>query len=100
MKFFKTHLSLIIPLIFMMFAFEFILFLNATLRYYEEKLNKDYNIILISSIKLDENILKTQISNISSLQILNPKDLIDRLKSDISDKNLKVLQNSLPFFIV
>ncbi|HEG8209561.1 TPA: ABC transporter permease, partial [Campylobacter coli] len=29
MKFFKTHLSLILPLLFMMFAFEFILLTNA-----------------------------------------------------------------------
>ncbi|ELZ1689473.1 cell division protein FtsX, partial [Campylobacter jejuni] len=36
MKFFKTHLSLILPLLFMMFAFEFILVTNATLKHYEE----------------------------------------------------------------
>lgn len=32
------------------------------------------------------------------MEPLDPKDLIDRLKNDISDKNLKVLRDSLPKF--
>lgn len=98
MKFFKTHLSLILPLLFMMFAFEFILLTNATLRHYEELVNKDYNIIVASSAELDKNVIKTKLSSFSSLEPLDPKDLIDRLKNDISDKNLKVLRDSLPKF--
>ncbi|MBZ7955697.1 FtsX-like permease family protein [Campylobacter molothri] len=98
MKFFRTHLSLILPLLFMMFAFEFILLTNSTLKYYEELANKDYNIIVVSSNELDKNIIKTKISSFSSLEILDPKNLIERLKNDISDKNLKALKNSLPKF--
>ncbi len=52
MKFFKTHLSLILPLLFMMFAFEFILVTNATLKHYEELVNKDYNIIVVRKLNL------------------------------------------------
>lgn len=89
MKFFKTHLSLILPLLFMMFAFEFILLTNATLRHYEELVNKDYNIIVASSAELDKNVIKTKLSSFSSLEPLDPKDLIDRLKNDISDKKFK-----------
>ena len=98
MKFFKTHISLILPLLFMMFAFEFILLTNSTLNYYEKLVNKDYNIIITSTSNLDENIIKTKISSFVSFEILDPKDLIERLKKDISDKNLKILRNSLPKF--
>ncbi|MBM0636607.1 ABC transporter permease [Campylobacter sp. VicNov18] len=98
MKFFKTHLSLILPLLFMMFAFEFILITNATLKHYEELANKDYNIIIVSKIELDQNILKSKIPFFSKLESLDPKNLIERLKNDISEKNLKVLKDSLPKF--
>lgn len=98
MKLFKTHFSLILPLLFMMFAFEFILLTHSTLNHYEELASKDYNIIVTSSSKLDENLIKTKVSSFVSLEILDPKDLIERLKKDISDKNLKVLKDSLPTF--
>lgn len=98
MKFFRTHLSLILPLLFMMFAFEFILFSNATLKHYEKIVNKDYNIIVTSSVSLDENTLKTKLNSFVSFELLDPKNLIERLKNDISDKNLKLLRDSLPKF--
>ncbi|EOV9223947.1 ABC transporter permease, partial [Campylobacter upsaliensis] len=75
MKFFRTHLSLILPLLFMMFAFEFILFSNATLKHYEKIVNKDYNIIVTSSVSLDENTLKTKLNSFVSFELLDPKNL-------------------------
>ncbi|AXP08260.1 FtsX-like permease family protein [Campylobacter hepaticus] len=98
MKFFKTHLSLILPLLFMMFAFEFILITNAALKHYEEIISKDYNIIVVSKIELDQNVLKSKIPFFAKLELLDPKHLIERLKNDISEKNLKVLQDSIPKF--
>jgi len=98
MKFFRTHISLILPLLFMMFAFELILLTNSTLKHYEELVNKDYNIIITSSSDLDENLIKAQIPSFVSSQLLDPKDLIQRLQKDLSDKNLKILKNSLPKF--
>ncbi len=98
MKFFKTHISLILPLLFMMFAFEFILLINSTLNHHEELVSKDYNIIVTSTANLDENIIKTKVSSFVSLELLDPKDLIERLKKDISDKNLNLLRASLPKF--
>lgn len=98
MKFFKTHLSLILSLLFMMFAFEFILITNATLNHYRELANKDYNIIITSTINLDAKALKEKISALTGLEPLDPKELIERLRSDISDKNLQVLKNSLSKF--
>ena len=98
MRFFRTHLSLILPLLFMMFAFEFMIIINSTLNEYEKNLSKDYNIIVASSNELNKNIIKTQIPSLVSLKLLDPKDLIERLKNDISDKNLRLLRESLPKF--
>lgn len=98
MKSFKTHLSLILPLLFMMFAFEFILLTNATLNYYERLINKDYNVVVVSSVELDKTSMKTKIPSLLDLEALDPKNLIDRLKNDVSDKNLKTLRQILPKF--
>ena len=98
MKSFKLHISLILPLVFMMFAFEFILIVNATVRHYESLLNKDYNIIIMSNEELKEDVLKTKIANISSLQNLKPDEIIEKFKNDISPKNLNTLKQILPQF--
>ncbi|TQR33773.1 cell division protein FtsX [Campylobacter sp. MIT 99-7217] len=98
MKSFKTHLSLIFPLVFIMFAFEFILVINATIRHYEELLNKDYNIIIASSSTLDEVNLKTRIPDLASIVSLDAKSMIQRLKNDVSARNLSALEKSLPQF--
>lgn len=98
MKSFKTHFSLILPLLFMMFAFEFILLTHSTLSHHEELVGKDYNIIVASSSKLDESVIKGKVSPFVGFEILDPKDLIERLKRDISDKNLEILKDSLPTF--
>ncbi|MCX2682461.1 ABC transporter permease [Campylobacter sp. MIT 21-1685] len=98
MKFFRTHLSLILPLLFMMFAFEFLLLTNATLKHYKELVSKDYNIIVTSTKVLEKDLVKTQVPSFVSLELLDPKDLVERLKSNISEKNLQTLKNSLPNF--
>lgn len=98
MRFFKTHLGLILPLLFMMFAFEFILIINQTIKHYEEILNKDYNIIVASSAELKFTTLKIQLDSLASVDKIEVKSLVERLKNDISATNLTTLQKSLPNF--
>ena len=54
MKALRIHLSLILPLLFIMFAFEFLLIISQTVRHYEGLLNENYSIIIASKSKLDE----------------------------------------------
>ncbi|EAK1250335.1 ABC transporter permease [Campylobacter lari] len=98
MKSFKNHLSLIFALMVMMFAFEFLIITNKTIEYYEKLLNKDYNIILVGKTHLDKKSIEDQVSHFQSLEILNPDEMIDRLKNDISAKNIEVLKATLPKF--
>lgn len=98
MKSLKTHLGLILPLLFMMFAFEFILFTNASLKHYENLLNQDYNIIIASSSELDMQSLKPYVNELSTLVPLSVEGMLERLKNDISKNNLANLEKSLPKF--
>lgn len=98
MKSFKNHLSLVFALMVMMFAFEFLVITNKTINHYETLLNKDYNIILVSKNHLDKNNIQNEVSNFLSLEILNPSQMLERIKQDISSKNLEVLKANLPKF--
>ncbi|MBF7049686.1 ABC transporter permease [Campylobacter volucris] len=98
MKSLKNHLSLIFALMVMMFAFEFLIITNKTIEHYESLLNKDYNIILVSKTSLDQKSIQGQIEHFKSIEILDPNLMLDRLKNDISSKNLEVLKSTLPKF--
>lgn len=98
MKSLKTHLSLILPLLFMMFAFEFILIINETVKHYEGRVNENYNIIIASSKELSYMGLKAEIANLNSLQSVDAKELLQRLKDNISANNLSILEKNLPKF--
>ncbi|TQR41014.1 cell division protein FtsX [Campylobacter sp. MIT 12-8780] len=98
MKSFKTHLGLILPLLFMMFAFEFILIINQTVKHYESLLNKDYSIIIASSKELSQTSVQNQIPSLQTLQSLDTKSFMQRLKNDVSASNLAALERSLPHF--
>ena len=98
MKALRIHLSLILSLLFIMFAFEFLLIISQTVRHYEGLLNENYSIIIASKSKLDENSIKAQISGISSMKSIEIKEFIARLKDNISANNLAALEKSLPKF--
>ncbi|TXE81513.1 ABC transporter permease [Campylobacter peloridis] len=98
MKSFKNHISLIFALMVMMFAFEFLIITNKTIDHYEKLLNKDYNIILVSKGHIDKKSVQEQINHFQSLEILNPNEMLERLKNDISAKNIEVLRATLPKF--
>ncbi|WP_297191918.1 FtsX-like permease family protein [uncultured Campylobacter sp.] len=98
MKFFRTHLSLILPLFFMTFAFECILIINQTVKHYEQSFNEDYNIIIVSKDELRKEKLQAQLPQIFSLRQIDSKYLLERVKNDISQNNLVLLEKSLPKF--
>ena len=98
MKTLKIHLSLILPLLFMMFAFEFLLIINQTVRHYEGLLNENYSIIVASKNELSESVLKAQVPSLSSLSRIETREFIARLKDNISANNLAQLEKTLPKF--
>ena len=98
MKSFKTHLSLILPLLFLMFAFEFIFIINQTLKHYETLLNERYSIIIASTTSQEQSKLKAQIPSISELKSIDIKEFMGRLKNNLSANNLATLEKNLPKF--
>ncbi len=98
MKSLKNHISVIFPLFILLFSIQFTISVNFVVDNYERKLTEDYSIVIVSQKPLDENVLKSKISNINSLTEISSKSILDRLKRDISSTNLALLQVALPKF--
>lgn len=98
MRSFKSHISVIFPLVILLFAIEFSLMLGKFVSDYEFKMTSDYNIIIVSEIELNENMLIPIIPTFASLATLDANLILNRLKNDISAKNISVLKSILPKF--
>ena len=98
MKSFKNHLSVIIPLVALLAGIEFILSANRALSEYENMMNKDYTIIIVSQNELNATDVKPLVYTFESLEPLSSKSVLEKLSKDISAKNIAVLQEALPKF--
>ncbi|MDD6055139.1 MAG: cell division protein FtsX [Helicobacter sp.] len=94
----KNHLSLIIPLVALLFALESIILVQRTLSDYENKLGKNYAIILASKKELKLEELQNKIEEAKELNTIDANIILERLKSSISQANLVLLKKSLPHF--
>ncbi len=65
---------------------------------YEDKLNKDYAIIAVSSIPLMEKELKSDYSIIKSLEPIDAMPYLSYMQKDLTTENYDLLKNSLPLF--
>ena len=80
MKSLKNHLSLIIPLVALLFALESVLLVKRTLKDYEGKLGKNYAIILASTKALSLEDLQPKIPEAQSLSPIDTQIILERLK--------------------
>ncbi|ASM40235.1 cell division protein FtsX [Campylobacter sp. RM12327] len=98
MKSFKSNMSVFLPLFILLFSFEFSFNAKNIVKNYEMAMNQDYNIIVVSKNDINETILKKEIYTFQSANKLTTDSILDKLKEDISSKNLSILKNSLPNF--
>ncbi|PZT48753.1 cell division protein FtsX [Helicobacter valdiviensis] len=94
----KNHLALIIPLVALLFSLEGILLIDRILKDYEGKLGKNYAIILASSRELSLEEIQQKVIEAQTLMPIDTQIVLDRLGENISQANLILLKNSLPFF--
>lgn len=98
MRSFKNHFGVILPLFVLLFAIEFSVMAGRILSDYESSMSDEYNIIAVSSKPLSDELLKSRIPSFKNAILLDAKPVLDRLKGQMSEKNLKELEGSLPKF--
>ncbi len=98
MKSLKNHLSVIIPLFVLLFSLQFTFLTNKIVENYSAKLTKDYSIVVVSKKVLSQAIVKSRVNGIKSITEISSQEMLDRLKGNISSKNIALLKIALPKF--
>ncbi|BCD60523.1 MULTISPECIES: hypothetical protein [unclassified Nitratiruptor] len=98
MRSLKNHLSLIIPLFAILFAVEFYLLIERSIHSYERKLAQDYSIILVAKKPLDMENVKKKFSLIETIESIDRKQVVKRLKMRGIEVDFQSLENFLPYF--
>ncbi|NOQ32079.1 MAG: cell division protein FtsX [Helicobacteraceae bacterium] len=98
MRSFKNHLSLIIALFSIIFTVQIFIVVDRSINAYEKKLKDEYSMIVIVKKGFDKQLLVNANPLIASVVELSPDHIVDKLKSEISNQNFKLLKLSLPTF--
>lgn len=94
----KRHLTLIIPLLALLFSLQSILFINRAINIKEDKLLQNYFILVASKKSLNLEEIKNYINEAKSLTIIDPSYLLQKFQDFNDEENLKIIQKDLPFF--
>jgi len=98
MKSLKNHLSVIIPLFVLLFSIQFTSLTSKIVKNYSTKLIQDYSIVIVAPKTISQAVLKSKVSGIKSMEEISSKKILDRLKGNISSKNISLLKIALPKF--
>jgi len=98
MKSINSHLSIIISVFVLLFSFQFTNLVKKVVDEYAIKIVNDYAIVVVASTELKEESFKKEIPEIYAIEEISSKRILDRLKNDMSSKNLGLLQAALPKF--
>ncbi len=98
MKSLKNHISVILSLFILLFSVQFSTVIYKIIQNQNQKLIKNYSIVLVSDRKLNTIDLQKIVKEIDLVSPINPKKIIDKLKNSMSSENLTILKIALPYF--
>jgi len=77
---------------------QFTFLTNKVVANYSKKLTQDYSIVVVAPKSLSAAVVKSRVSGIKSIAEISSKKILDRLKGNISSKNISLLKIALPKF--
>lgn len=98
MRFLKNHLSIIIPLVALLSAYQFFVVIDRLVDGYEKKLGSEYSIIIVSVSKLTEVDIGKKVQNFKNLQEVTPDSVLSKFENQFSSSNYALLKVTLPNF--
>lgn len=98
MKSLRNHISVIIPLFVLLFSFQFSILLDRMVKDYEKLLLDDYSIVIVSSVTVDKQRLKSRVSEIDKIEFMPTDKILKRFEKSMSKGSLKRLSKELPAF--
>ncbi len=94
----KNHLSLVIALFTIVFTMQVYIVVDRTVVAYENDLNENYSIVVVTEKKVSTDSLVAMSSKIKSADEISTKDVIDRLQTQMKQRHIDLLKLSLPHF--
>jgi len=98
MKYIRNHIFLIFALVSILFSIEMYYLFNKIVKTYEEKILKNYTIIIVAKEKLDSEKLK--LNNISYIEQIDITKSLKNIDTQLQNFNLDInkIKNTLPYF--
>ena len=95
----KKYISFSAPLIIMLFTFSIYITISKIVYNYEQSINSDYSIVVVSTTPL----LKSKVKELSSINLkeivhLKREKILKDLQSDLSKGSYELLKKRLPYF--
>lgn len=94
----KHHLSLILPLLALLFSLESMVLIQRAVEGYEVNLGKNYSIVIASKRALTLEELKPRLKELELLQVIDPEGVLAGLKKELDPASLGAVKESLPRF--
>jgi cell division transport system permease protein len=94
----KEHISLITALFAILFTLQVYFIIERTIVIYEETLRTSYSMIVVSSKNLKIDLVKDEIQEISKIEKINPRKVINRIKTELNKEDVSMLKDHLPNF--
>ncbi len=98
MRSLKSTLSLIFALTALLISYQVFLSIDGLTVMAEDKINKEYSVIVATHHEVPEAVFKNKSHMIKSAEIVDAAPYVDYLKTDLSAENFKLLQETLPKF--
>ena len=98
MRSIKNHLSLIVALFSIVFTMQVYIVIDRTVIAYENDLNDNYSVVVVTKKKVDTSTLVSLSSSIISAQEISTKDVLKNLQSQMKQRHIDLLKLSLPHF--
>lgn len=98
MKFIKQHLSLIFPLLMLLFSYESAILVKRAVFEHEKKLSQDYSIIIATKGVMGFSNLKAKVPEVKDMREIDPQVVLKDLAHTLSPENLAFLKSQLPVF--
>lgn len=98
MRSLRNHISVILPLFVLLLSIQFVILTNKIVKDYSKKLTQDYSIVVVAPKPLSKPLIKSKIGEIKSIEEISSKNILDKLKGNISSKNIALLKIALPKF--
>ena len=98
MKSVRNHLSLVIALFTIVFTMQIYLAVDRTVNAYENNLNENYSIVVVTAKKMEPDALSDLDPMIKNAQEVSTAEVIEQFQSQMKQRHIDLLKLSLPHF--